>query len=253
MSDFHGQHILITGASRGIGRACALEFARLGGRVAVHYHTNRAAADTTLERLAGSGHIAVAADIADGNAVEVMVNEVLSAFGRVDVLVNNAGIFEEHPPLETDYAAWRSAWARILATNLAGAANTSYCISRHMVAAGGGKIIMISSRTAFRGKPEAPAYAASKAGMNALGQNLALALAPHNIHVYVVAPGVVETDMAANDKATPAWEAIRRQSPLGRVATPEDVAHTVVFLAAAGAEMLTGGVIDVNGASYLRT
>lgn len=253
MSDFHGQHILITGASRGIGRACALEFARRGGRVAVHYHTNRAASDGTLARLEGSGHIAVAADIADGDAVEAMVSEVFNAFGRIDVLVNNAGIFEEHPPLGTDYAAWRAAWARLLATNLVGAANVSYCVSQHMVAAGGGKIIMISSRTAFRGKPEAPAYAASKAGMNALGQNLALALAPHNIHVYVVAPGVVETDMAASDKATPAWDAIRRQSPLGRVATPEDVAHTVAFLAAAGAEMLTGAVIDVNGASYLRT
>ncbi len=253
MSDFHGQHILITGASRGIGRACALAFARLGGRVALHYHTNRTAADETLARLEGSGHLAVAADIADGDAVERMVNDVMKAFGRIDVLVNNAGIFEEHPPLETDYAGWRSAWSRILTTNLVGAANTSYCVSRHMVAAGGGKIIMVSSRTAFRGKPEAPAYAASKAGLNALGQNLALALAPHNVHVYVVAPGVVETDMAASDKATPAWDAIRQQSPLGRVATPDDVAHTVTFLAAAGTEMLTGGIIDLNGASYLRT
>lgn len=250
---FLGQHILITGASRGIGRACAVEFARLGGRVAVHYHTNRPAAESTLAGLAGSGHIALSADIADGGAVEQMVAAVMKAFGRIDVLVNNAGIFEEHPPLQTPYAGWRSAWARILATNLVGAANTSYCVSGHMVAAGGGKIIMISSRTAFRGKPEAPAYAASKAGLNALGQNLALALGPSNIHVYVVAPGVVETDMAAADKASPAWDAIRRQSPLGRVATPEDVAHTVAFLAAAGAEMLTGSVIDVNGASYLRT
>jgi NAD(P)-dependent dehydrogenase (short-subunit alcohol dehydrogenase family) len=248
-----GKHILITGASRGIGRACAVEFARLGGRVAVHYHSNRAAADETLTLLAGERHIAVAADIADGEAVARAVEVVIAAFGRIDVLVNNAGIFEEHAPTSVDYAAWQSAWARILTTNLVGAANASYCAAQHMIAAGGGKIIMISSRTAFRGKPEAPAYAASKAGLNALGQNLALALGPHHIYVYIVAPGVVETDMAARDKETPAWESIRRQSPLGRAATPEDVARVVAFLAGDGTDMLTGGIVDVNGASYLRT
>ncbi|MBK8020746.1 MAG: SDR family oxidoreductase [Chloroflexi bacterium] len=253
MSDLQGKTILITGAPRGIGRACAIEFARRGGQVAVHYHPTQAAAEATLAKLDGQGHIAVAADIADGDAVEGMVEQVIAAYGRIDVLVNNAGIFDEHPPATVDYARWRDGWARVVSTNLIGAANVSYCAAQHMIAAGGGKIIMMSSRSAFRGKPEAPAYAASKAGMNALGQNLALALAPHKIYVYIVAPGVVETDMASADQSLTNWQSILDQSPLRRVATPEDVAHTVAFLAGEGTEMLIGGIVDVNGASYLRT
>jgi 3-oxoacyl-[acyl-carrier protein] reductase len=111
----------------------------------------------------------------------------------------------------------------------------------------------VSSRGAFRGEPTAPAYGASKAGMNAMGQSLAVALAPHNIFVGTVAPGWVETDMADERLAGPEGEAIRGQSPLGRIAKPEEVAYTVWFLASAGAEFLTGAIIDVNGASYLRT
>ncbi|MDK3158213.1 SDR family oxidoreductase [Kamptonema cortianum] len=253
MSALTGKTVLITGASRGIGRACAVAFARQGTRVAVHYHSNQRAADETLALLEGSGHIALAADIADSLAVLTMVDAAHSAFGRIDVLVNNAGIFEEHPPESTPYTEWNAVWNRILTTNLIGAANAAWCAARYMIASGeGGRIINISSRTAFRGKSEAPAYAASKAGLNALSQNLAVALGAHRIYVYSIAPGVVETDMAAADKATPAWEAIRQQSPLGRVSTPEDVAHAAVFLASPGAEMLTGGIIDINGASHLR-
>jgi len=251
--DFTGKNILITGASRGIGRACAREFAALGGRVAVHYASNHAAAEATLQSLAGTGHIRVQADITDAGVVQQMVSDVIAAFGRIDVLVNNAGIFEEHPLPNVDYAVWQSAWARILTTNLIGAANVTYNAAQHMIANGGGKIVSVSSRTAFRGKPEAPAYAASKAGLNAMSQSLAVALAPHGIGVYVVAPGVVETDMAAADKATPAWAAIQQQSPLGRVCRPEEVAHTVAFLASDGAEFLTGGIVDLFGAAYLRT
>lgn len=250
--DFTGKTILITGASRGIGRACALAFAALGGRVAVHYGSNHAAAQETLAALAGTGHLTLQADITDPDAVAKMVDQAAAAFEKIDVLVNNAGIFEEHRLPEIDYAAWQSAWSRILATNLVGAANVTYCVARRMIEQGAGKIINISSRTAFRGKPEAPAYAASKAGLNALSQNLAQALAPYGIHVYAVAPAVVETDMAARDKASPAWRAIEQQSPLGRVCTPEEVAHVVTFLASEPTAYLTGGIIDLFGASYLR-
>lgn len=253
LADLSGKTALITGASRGIGRACAVQFAALGARVAVHYATNRAAADTTLEMLDGEGHIAVQADVADAGAVERMVAEVAAAFGRIDVLVNNAGIFEEHPLPTTNYDEWQGAWSRILSTNLVGAANVTYCVAQRMIEQNSGKIVTISSRTAFRGKPEAPAYVASKAGLNAMSQSLAIALAPHGIHVYVIAPGVVETDMAANDKDSPAWAAIKNQSPLGRVCQPDEVARTAAFLAAPGSEYLTGGIIDLFGASYLRS
>ena len=251
--DLSGKTVLITGASRGIGRACAIQFTALGARVAVHYATNRAAADHTLSLLTGKGHIAVQADITDPDAVERLVGGIVAAFGRIDVLVNNAGIFEEHPLPDVDYTAWQAAWTHILSTNLIGASNVTYCAAHHMMQQGGGKIITVSSRTAFRGKPEAPAYVASKAGLNAMSQSLAIALAPHGIYVYVVAPSVVETDMAAKDKESPAWTAIQNQSPLGRVCQPEEVAHTVAFLASPGSEYLTGGIVDLFGASYLRT
>ncbi len=134
-----------------------------------------------------------------------------------------------------------------------GPAHLSYHVARHMIKNGGGKIINITSRGAFRGEPDAPAYGASKAGLNAFSQSMALALAPHNIFMYAVAPGFVETDMTASLLTSPAGDAIRAQSPLNRVARPAEVARAVMFLAAEGTDFLTGGIIDVNGASYLRT
>jgi NAD(P)-dependent dehydrogenase (short-subunit alcohol dehydrogenase family) len=118
---------------------------------------------------------------------------------------------------------------------------------------GGGKIVNVSSRGAFRGEPDAPAYGASKAGLNALSQSMAMALAPYNIFVYVVAPGYVETEMSASYLSGPEGDAIRRESPLGRVASPEEVAGAVVFLASEGTDYLTGCILDISGASYLRS
>ena len=123
----------------------------------------------------------------------------------------------------------------------------------HDLASGGGRIVNVSSRGAFRGEPDAPAYGASKAGLNALSQSLAQKLAPHRIFVGVVAPGFVETDMTTTHLAGEGGRAIRAQSPLNRVAKPEEVAHAALFLASEGAEFTTGTIIDVNGASYLRS
>ena len=122
-----------------------------------------------------------------------------------------------------------------------------------MLARDGGKIVNVSSRGAFRGEPDAPAYGASKAGLNSFSQSMAKALAPRNILVYCVAPGWVATDMATPHLAGAAGDAIRAQSPLNRVAAPEEIARTVVFLAGPGTDYLTGCVVDINGASYLRT
>ena len=245
--------VLVTGASRGIGRAIAGRFAEQGATVVVHYVNNDAAAQSTLSGLPGDGHLAVSADLADPAAVESLVAQVVAAHGRIDVLVNNAGIYESHPVLSTSYAEWRESWRRTIDTNLIGPANLIHEVVPHMVANGGGRIVNVSSRGAFRGEPEHTAYGASKAGLNSLGQSLAQELAPHGIYITTVAPGFVETDMAADLLAGPAGDAIRAQSPLGRAATPDEVARVVVFLATPGAEATTGAVVDVNGASYLRT
>jgi 3-oxoacyl-[acyl-carrier protein] reductase len=141
----------------------------------------------------------------------------------------------------------------VLDTNLIGAANATYCAAQQMIKQGGGRIVNISSRGAFRGEPDAPAYGASKAGLNAMSQSLAKYLAPYNIFVGVVAPGFVQTDMARDHLTGPQGDAIRNQSPLGRVAQPEEVAYAALFLASEGSQFMTGAIIDVNGASYLRT
>ena len=254
MMDFTDKIVLITGASRGIGRAIAQLFAERGARIAVHYHRNEIAARTTLAGLlARDTHMIVQGDIKDATSVQQMVNQVVAEMGRLDILINNAGIFEEHPIAEVSYDKWQKQWHDILDTNLIGAANAMYCAAQQMMKQGGGRIVNISSRGAFRGEPLAPAYGASKAGMNSMSQSLAKYLAPHHIFVGVVAPGFVETDMAEEALAAPGGDEIRNQSPFQRVARPEEVAYAALFLASEGAEFMTGAIIDVNGASYLRT
>lgn len=250
---FKDKIILVTGSSRGIGRCAAQMFAKEGGRVAVHYNDNRSSAEETLASLSGGPHMVVQADVRDPDAVQNMVAEVVDKMGGLHILVNNAGVFEAHPAHSVGYEDWRSKWNKVLGTNLIGAANVSFCAIQHMVAHGGGRIVNVSSRGAFRGEPDSPAYGASKAGMNAMGQSLAKSLAPHGIFVHTVAPGFVDTDMAGRDLVGERGDAIRAQSPLNRVAKPEEVAHTILFLASEETEFLTGCIVDVNGASYLRT
>ena len=247
-----GRAVLVTGGSRGIGAAVARAFAEAGDGVAVHYGASRGAAEEVAASLAGDGHVVVGADLADPEAVRAMVEAAASSLGGLDVLVNNAGVFTPHPITETTYEEWQRAWHDTLAVNLLGAANAAWCAVPHMIEAGGGRIVNVSSRGAFRGEPRSPAYGASKAALVAFGQSLARALGPHRIAVTTVAPGWTETDMAADTLSGPRGEEIRAESPLGRVATPEDVARAVLYLASPDAEMASGTVIDVNGASFLR-
>ena len=247
------RRVLVTGASRGIGRAIARAFAETGDRVAVHYGSNAELADEVRAGLPGEGHVVVGADIGDPDAVRRAVDTAANELDGLDVLVNNAGVFLAHPPLTSSYEEWQAAWTRTLATNLTGAANAAFCVVPHLIAAGGGAIVNVSSRGAFRGEPECPAYGASKAGMNALGQSLALALAPQNISVGTVAPGFVQTEMARAVLDGPSGAAVRAQSPFGRVARPEEVAAAVLWLASPQARFASGTIIDVNGASYLRS
>ncbi len=253
MLDFNDKVVLITGSSRGIGRAIARLFAERGARVAVHYNRNRAAAEATLAELPAGSHLLVQADLTDPAAVAAMVEAVVAEAGRVDVLVNNAGIYEDHPLAEVSYEEWQASWRRVIDANLIGAANACYCAARHMIAQGGGRIVNVSSRGAFRGEPTGPAYGASKAALNAMSQSLAKYLAPFHVTVGVVAPGFVQTDMAREALSGQSGVEIRAQSPFNRVARPEEVAYAVLFLASEGAEFMSGAIIDVNGASYLRT
>ncbi len=251
--EFEDKVVLVTGASRGIGRAAARAFAQQGAQVAVHYHRNRVSAEETLQLLPGGPHELFAGDLSDAHTARSLIEEVVGAFARLDVLVNNAGIFQPHPLQEITFEQWLDIWERTLSVNLRGPANLMYWAARQMIAQGGGHIVNVSSRGAFRGEPEAPAYGASKAGLNALSQSLAQALAPHHISVAVVAPGFVRTDMVTDLLSGPDGERIERQSPLGRVAEPDEVANVILFLASEKASYLTGAIVDVNGASYLRT
>lgn len=247
--NFTGKTALVTGGSRGIGREIATQFAQAGANVIIHCGSNQSAAESTLASLPLGNHQIMQADLADVGQIEQMVSQL----ERIDVLVNNAGIFVEHPIAAVDFEAWRNAWDQVIAVNLVGAAHLSYLCGQKMIAQGGGRIVNVSSRGAFRGEPKAPAYGASKAGMNAMAQSLAQALAPHNVFVHTVAPGFVETDMAAEKLAGPEGDGIRNQSPLGRVALPSEVASAVLYCACEETAFMTGCIIDVNGASYLRT
>ncbi len=251
--NFDRKKVLITGASQGIGRVIAQQFAGHGARIAIHYHRNCEQAEKTFASLAGDSHAIFQADITDPGEARDLVEKVIDQYGRIDVLVNNAGIFEMHPMAGVSYEEWQEAWRRTLDTNLIGPAYVTYQVAQQMIKQGGGRIVNISSRGAFRGEPDAPAYGASKAGLNAMSQSLAQALAPHNVFVYVVAPGFVDTERVAFKVHGPEGEAIRNQSPLKRVAKPEEVARTVLFLASEGTDFLTGCIVDVNGASYLRS
>jgi NAD(P)-dependent dehydrogenase (short-subunit alcohol dehydrogenase family) len=245
-----GRAVLVTGASRGIGAAVARAFAGQGDRVAVHYGVRSAEAEQVCASLAGDGHVVVGADLRDADATRRAVDDAAAALGGLDVVVNNAAIVREHPIDETDYEAWQAAWGEHLAVDLVGAANVCWCAVRHM--GRGGRIVNVSSRGAFRGEPRQPAYGAAKAGLIALAQSLARALGPRGIAVTTVAPGFTDTDMAAEELAGDGLERRRGESPLGRIATPHEVAAAVAYLASPEAELASGTVLDLNGASHLR-
>ncbi|MEF2977608.1 SDR family NAD(P)-dependent oxidoreductase [Subtercola sp. YIM 133946] len=252
------KNVLVTGASRGIGRAIATAFAADGYRVAVHYASSRPDAAATLDALPGDGHVLVSGDLADPQQARAIAETAADRLGVVGTLVNNAAVAPSaaniHRVADASYDEWQAAWRETIDVNLLGASNITYCVARALIASGEpGTIVNVGSRGAFKGEPDYPAYGASKAALHAFGQSMAIALAPHAIGVASVAPGFVSTERQADKLGGAHGDAIRDQSPFGRVGTPEEVAAAVLFLASPGAQWASGSILDLNGASYLRS
>ncbi|MER7952475.1 SDR family oxidoreductase [Streptomyces sp. NPDC096079] len=249
-----GRRVLVSGASRGLGRAVAQAFAAHGDRVAVHFGSRTEDARVTLKSLAGTGHVLVGGDLTNPAATAAVVDMATEALGGIDVLVNNAAVNVRHPLPETPYEEWVAVWQQHVAVNLLATANLSHLAARLMIEQGtGGRIVNIGSRGAFRGEPDHPAYGATKAAVHALGQSLAVSLAPHGIAVASVAPGFFATERVAPRLEGPEGASIREQSPFGRVGSVEEIAAAVLWLASPAAEWSSGTILDLNGASYLRS
>ncbi len=250
--DYSGRTALVTGSSRGVGRATATLLAQAGARVCVHYHQRQEEAKQLLASLPGAGHALLQADLSDPRAARRLVDGAVTKLGRLDILVNNAGIFRPHPvDGSMPFEEWLATFQETLNTNLVGPAAAAFQAIQHMRRGRGGTIVNIGSRGAYRGEAGQVGYGAAKAGLHSLSQSLAREVGADNITVHAVAPGFIETAMVRSHLQGAAGEAVRAQSPLNRVATVEEVARAVLYLASPEARFTTGGVLDLNGASYL--
>ena len=235
---------LVTGASRGIGRAVAAVLAREGWAVCVNYLERRDAAESLVRELRAQGRAAMAfqADIADRESADACVRAASEELGPVELLVNNAGISRQGLFQDLDDAAWD----RLLAVNLTGPRNAVLAVLPHMLSEKRGCVVNISSMWGLRGASCEAAYAATKAGVIGLTRSLALELAPSGIRVNCVAPGVIRTDMNGH-LAPEDLAALAEETPLGRLGRPEDVAEAVAFLASEKAAFITGQVLAADG------
>lgn len=235
---------LVTGASRGIGRAVAAVLAREGWAVCVNYLERRDAAESLVRELRAQGRAAMAfqADIADRESADACVRAASEELGPVELLVNNAGISRQGLFQDLDDAAWD----RLLAVNLTGPRNAVLAVLPHMLSEKRGCVVNISSMWGLRGASCEAAYAATKAGVIGLTRSLALELAPSGIRVNCVAPGCVETDMV-RVLGEDTRRMLAEETPLGRLGRPEDVAEAVAFLASEKAAFITGQVLAADG------
>jgi 3-oxoacyl-[acyl-carrier protein] reductase len=248
--DLTGQRALVTGASRGIGRAIASALMDSGARVAAHYRGERALAEALVRGRDGS--VALSADLSDPRAAASLFARAVEALGGVDLLVNNAGVALESP-LDRSTDEWVRAWETTMAVNLAASGILARDAVRHFGSHGGGRIVFIASRAAFRGDtPEYLAYAASKGGMVALSRSIARGCGSQGVKSFVIAPGFTRTEMADDFIARYGEDYAMKDVALDRMTEPRDIAPLVVFLASGLADHCTGTSIDVNAASYVR-
>jgi NAD(P)-dependent dehydrogenase (short-subunit alcohol dehydrogenase family) len=248
--DLGGKVTVITGASRGIGAETARTMAAAGARVIVNYHSSDDAADAVVRDI-GQNAIAIRADVSDPAAVKELIDEVVARFGRIDVLVNNAAVFEYNPFDGDDYDAWQRGWHRTFDLNVFAAANAAWLAMRAMRRSGGGKIINVASRAAWRGETEFADYGASKAALVNLTRSIARGCAKDNIVASCVAPGFIETEMA-KPELMKHYDEIVNQIPLRRVGSVGDVAGVILFLASSMGDYLNGVTIDINGGSWFQ-
>jgi NAD(P)-dependent dehydrogenase (short-subunit alcohol dehydrogenase family) len=248
--DLGGKVVLITGASRGIGAETARMMAAAGARVIINYHSSDAAADEVVREI-GENAVAIRADVSYPAAVKQLIDEVVTHFGKIDVLVNNAAVFEYNPFDGDDYEAWQRGWRRTFDLNVFAAANAAWLAMRVMRRSGGGKIINVASRAAWRGETEFADYGASKAALVNLTRSIARGCAKDNIVASCVAPGFIETEMA-KPELVKHYDEIVSQIPLRRVGSVGDVAGVIVFLASSMGDYLNGVTIDINGGSWFQ-
>jgi 3-oxoacyl-[acyl-carrier protein] reductase len=250
MIDLNGKTALITGGSRGIGRATALLFAKAGADVAITYQRQEKAALEVKDVVQSLGRLCLAekAEISNETEVKRAVGEVIRTWGRVDILVNNAGIWTFLEIGSGDTAAWKET----MEVDLDSVYYFTNAVVPHMKKQGRGGIINVGSTAGIRGEAFHSHYAATKGALNALTKSWAVEFAPHNIRVNLVAPGWVDTDMCTEVFSDPAFKkSVRESIPLKRIPPPEDIAGPILFLASDLARHITGAIINVNGGSVL--
>jgi 3-oxoacyl-[acyl-carrier protein] reductase len=239
-----GLTALVTGGSRGIGRACCLRLAAAGSRVAVNYVSGEAAAREVVSEIEAAGGKAIScqADVSSPEQVRAMLERVQAELGPVDLLVNNAGVFDIVSHEETSLDVWQ----RMLDVNLTGSYLVSWAVKDGMIERGFGRIVNMSSIAALDGRPTAIAYSVSKAGVVALTQSLALAVAEHNVRVNAVAPGLIDTEILAG--VDPEWlDGLIQATPMKRIGQATEIAELVLFLLSERSSFMTGQTLVASG------
>jgi NAD(P)-dependent dehydrogenase (short-subunit alcohol dehydrogenase family) len=252
MAELSGKIILITGASRGIGAVAFEQAIAAGADVILHYGKSHDDAARLAEAAGRERCLALSADLAEPVDVARLWREALAWKGHIDVLVNNAAIYEQ-ADVDWDLDAWRTAWARTLQINLQAPADLCRAAIRHYRARGGGIIVNVTSRGAYRGEQaEFGHYAASKGALGSLTRTIARAFAKDGVLAYCVSPGWTATEMALQGAPPEVLEAAKLEIPLGELTPPEDVAEIITFLSSGRARHATGITVDVTGGSYMR-
>jgi NAD(P)-dependent dehydrogenase (short-subunit alcohol dehydrogenase family) len=255
MADLTGKTVLLTGASKGIGAATAAVLGEAGAHLVAHYGTDRTGAKAATATIPPERCRLIGADLADLAAVERLWDAAQAWRGRIDVLVNNAAVMDFAGGIEAPLEEWDAVWDRALTVNVKAPARLMRRAVQHFLATGGGSIITISSWAAQRGvsNPATLAYGASKAAVRSATQSIARAYARQNVQAYIVAPGVVRTRLSEQFAASQGGEAVVSAGlASGEWVTPAELGRLVAFLASGAVPQLSGGTIDVNGASYIR-